>query len=94
MKTTKVDIRISHRCSIPGTYWCEPIGWEPTNKVNGFPSERGSWWDDSEVIAGLVWFGSLEKGEDEGDILEVDPSELSVASCGNCRVIAKVTIAE
>lgn len=95
MTLAKVNIRVSRLSPISNSYWCEPIGWKPTNLVNGFPSDNGSYWDDNEEIAALVWLGVLKEGENEGDILEVDPSDLYIASCvDDCRVIAKVTIAE
>ena len=93
--TTKVTVRLCHNSSIPGARWCEPIGWEPANAIEGAEWVDGGWWGDDEQEAGLVCFGHPatyreDTGEDE--TAEVTLADLRVASCGNCRVIAEVRI--
>lgn len=84
-----VSVRLMHYSSIPGARWCEPVGWEPTNEIEGAEhQEKGSWWDDQEEVAGLVCFVS----GNEDDEIEVSLDDLRIASCGDCRVIGKVDL--
>jgi len=82
-----VKIRLLHKSSLPGARWCEPIGWEPVNVIEGSIQEEGAWWDgNNENTAGLCWFG--EPGENgHNDVVEVPLAELRVVSCGECRVL-------
>jgi len=86
-----VTVRMLHHSSIPNARWCEPVGWEPANEVEGAETYDGSWWDESEEIAGLVWFGDRDAYEMD-EVAEVDLADLRVASCGDCRVIGEVEL--
>lgn len=92
MTTTKtLTVRLMHNASIPSARWCEPVGWEPANQIEGAEWVDGGWWDDDNQTAGLVWFGHPnEYGARE--VIEVSPDDLRVASCGNCRVIGPVEL--
>lgn len=83
-----VTVRLNHNSSISGAIWCEPVGWEPHNELEGAEFSEGSWWSDEEEEAGLVWFGV----GDEGEVIEADLDDLRVAACGNCRVVDKVRL--
>lgn len=78
-----------NRSSISGARWCQPVGWEPQNEVEGAEFVDGSWWGETEEEAGLVRWSD----GDEGEEIEVDADDLRVASCGDCRVIAEVQVA-
>lgn len=91
METKTVTVRLLHNASIPNARWCEPVGWEPANVVEGSELVDGAWWDDDEQTAGLVWFGHpSEYGANE--VMEANLGDLRVASCGDCRVIEKVKL--
>lgn len=86
-----VKVRLLHNSSIPHARWCEPVGWEPSNDVEGSEFVDGSWWDDDGETAGLVWFGDPDEyGANE--VVEASLDDLRVASCGNCKVIGEVEI--
>jgi hypothetical protein len=89
--TTLLTIRLLHNASIPGARWCEPVGWEPANVIEGSELDDGAWWDADEQTAGLVWFGEVD-AYGSGDVVEVTADDLRVASCGDCRVIGEVQI--
>jgi len=84
-------IRLMHNSSIPGARWCEPIGWEPSNEIEGAEFADGSWWSDSEEEAGLVWFGDVNAYGSE-EVIDASLDDLRVASCGDCRVIGTVEV--
>lgn len=86
--TKTVTVRLMHNTSLTRTRWCQPVGWEPANKLAGAEFVDGSWWDDQEEVAGLVCFAE----GDEGDEIEVSLDDLRVASCGDCKVIGKVKL--
>ena len=86
-----MKVRLLHDASIPGARWCEPIGWEPTNEIEGSEFVDGSWWDADEQTAGLVWFGD-RNAYGVREVVEVGLDDLRVASCGNCRVIGEVEV--
>ena len=86
--TKTLTVKLMHRSSISGARWCQPIGWEPKNEIEGADFVDGSWWSDSEEEAGLVCFAS----GDEGDEIEVDADQLRVATTGDCRVVGTVEI--
>lgn len=89
--TGTVTVRLLHNSSIPGARWCDPVGWEPANAIEGAELVDGSWWNDDGEVAGLVWFGDRsECGASE--VIEVRLEDLRVASCGNCRVIGEVLL--
>ena len=89
--TTKT-VRLLHNASIPSARWCEPVGWEPANVIEGSELFDGAWWDADEQTAGLVWFGHPnEYGANE--VMEANLDDLRVASCGDCRVIGPVELA-
>ena len=90
MSDNKVAIRLLHKSSIQGGIWCEPAGWKPANDIEGAEFVDGSWWAQREEVAGLVWFGNPVGCEDE--IIEVSLECISVASCGDCRVIGDVKL--
>lgn len=90
--TTKtVTVTLLHNASIPGARWCEPVGWEPANVIDGAEMDDGAWWDGDEQVAGLVWFGERD-AYGVREKVEVELDTLRVASCGNCRVIGPVTL--
>lgn len=90
--TTKtVKVRLLHNAAIPAARWCEPVGWEPANVVEGSEMADGSWWDDNEETAGLVWFGD-QNAYGANEVIEANLDSLRVASCGNCRVIEAVRV--
>ena len=92
MNATKtMKIRLLHNASIPGARWCEAIGWEPANQIDGAELADGSWWDENEEVAGLVWFGEVN-AYGVNEVIEADLGGLRVASCGDCRVIGNVQI--
>ena len=84
----KLKIRLNHQSSIPGAIWCEPIGWEPTNEIEGADYFDSGWWDDVENVAGIVAFVD----GDQNEVIECDISDLRIASCGDCRIIGEVEI--
>lgn len=88
MRGKTVRVRLLHNASIPNARWCEPVGWVPKNVIAGAELVDGAWWDEYEEVAGMVLFGdhSFELYE----VAEVNLGVLRVASCGNCRVLAKV----
>lgn len=89
--TQTVRVRLLHNSSIPNARWCEPVGWEPSNVVEGSELVDGAWWNDDEQTAGLVWFGHPnEYGANE--VMEAKLDDLRVASCGDCHVIGKVKL--
>ena len=90
MKTsiTKVTIRLMHNSSLPNASWCIPVGWEPSNVIEGSEYVDGSWWGDDET-AGIVYFGIGNHDEEE---IEVNLDDLRIVSCGDCRVIGEVTL--
>lgn len=94
MNATKtLKVRLLHNASIPGARWCEPIGWEPVNEVEGSELVDGAWWDADEQTAGLVWFGHPDSyGANE--VAEVSLDDLRVASCGDCRVVGEVELGD
>jgi len=81
-----LTVRLGHRSSISGARWCQPIGWEPANTIQGAEFIDGSWWGEEE--AGIVCFVA----GDEDDEIEVELDDLRLASCGDCRVIGTVDI--
>jgi hypothetical protein len=88
--TTKtVTVRLLHESSIPGARWCEPIGWKPSNEIEGAEFSDGSYWEETEEVAGFVCFADGCK-EDE---IEVSLDDLRIASCGDCKVLGKVVLA-
>lgn len=86
-KEKTVKIRLLHRSAIPHARWCEPVGWEPTNRIEGEWID-GGWWSETDEEAGIVWFGEGQ----EGDEVEADLDDLRVVSCGDCRVIGEVEL--
>lgn len=88
-QTTRT-VELMHRSSIPGAWWCTPIGWEPANEIEGAEFTDGSWWDETGEVAGLVCFGDFDGHS--GETIEIPAEELRVASCGNCRVIESVRL--
>ena len=91
--STKVRIRLGHQSSIQGAIWCEPVGWTPANEIEGADWCEGAWLDDESSVAGLVWFHDGVP-HDEDDVLAVELDDLRVASCGDCRVIGEVEVAD
>lgn len=83
-----MKVQLNHKCSIQGSRWCTPIGWEPSNNIEAAEFSEGSWWSETDELAGLVCFTADDEGED--DIVEVELSDLRVVSTGNCRVIDDV----
>lgn len=83
-----VKIRILGRSSFPGVQWCEPIGWEPTNVIEGSTLVDGVWWDDHEPAAGL---GFLGEGRPE-EVLDVDTDRLRVVASGEFRILGPVLL--
>jgi hypothetical protein len=86
-----LTVRLLDRSPIPHARWCEPVGWEPANKIAGAEYGYGAWWGAGGQVAGLVWFGHAEDHEELRQI-EAHPVELAVVSCGdgcdeNYRVI-------
>ncbi len=90
-KTVTVRVRLMHDASIPGARWCEPIGWEPANVIEGSELDDGAWWDADEQTAGLVWLGD-RNAYGAAEVIEANISDLRVASCGDFRVIGEVQI--
>ena len=86
-----VTVRLLHNASIPNARWCEPVGWEPANVVEGSELVDGAWWDDDEQTAGLVWFGHPNEYV-ANEVMEANLDDLRVASCGDCRVIGEVKL--
>ena len=86
--TKTLTVQLQHRSSIQQARWCQPVGWEPANKIEGAEFVDGSWWGETEEEAGLVCFVE----GDEGDEIEVALDDLRVASCGDCRVIGEVEV--
>ncbi len=87
----RLEVRLMHNASIPGARWCEPIGWEPSNVIEGAEMQDGTWWDDDNEVAGLVWFGDVNAYGTQ-EIIVTDIDDLRVASCGDCRVIGEVAL--
>lgn len=87
-ETPTVKVRLGHRSSIPGARWATPVGWEPTNEIEGSEFLDGSWWDETEETAGLVCFTP----GDDGDQIDAPTDEVRVASTGDCRVIGPVAL--
>ena len=90
MTTTKT-VRLKHNSSIPNARWCEPVGWEPQNTIEGAEFVDGSWWSEDSEEAGLVWFGERDAYGAE-EVIEASLDDLRVASCGDCRVIGDVQL--
>ncbi len=87
-KTTRT-VQLMHNSSIPNARWCETVGWEPQNKIDGAEFIDGSWWNEDSEEAGLVYFcNPAEYGS--GDVVEASLDDIRVASCGDCRVIGEV----
>jgi len=86
----QLKIRLGRRSSIPQARWCVPIGWEPSNVIEGAEFVDGSWWGENEEEAGLVCFTQ----GDEGQEYCVALGDLRVASCGDCRVIGEVQLSD
>lgn len=86
-KTLKVELQ--HTSSIPSARWCRPVGWEPTNQIDGAEFAAGSWWSEDSESAGLVWFGDIN-AYGAGETIDASLEDLRVASCGDCRVIGNV----
>ncbi len=92
MKATKtLTVRLLHNASIPGARWCEPVGWEPANVVEGSELADGAWWNNDEQAAGLVWFGERD-AYGANEVKEANLDDLRVATCGDCRVIGAVEV--
>lgn len=89
--TTTVTVRLAHNAAIPGARWCQPVGWEPRNEIEGAEFVDGSWWSDSEEEAGLIWCGERDAYGAE-EVIEATLDDLRVASCGDCRVIGEVKV--
>ena len=83
---TTLKVRLLHRSSVPHARWCEPVGWEPGNEIEGAEFLDGSWWSDHEEEAGLLCWAQ----GDDGDEIEVSADDLRVVSTGDCRVLGKV----
>jgi hypothetical protein len=75
-----------HKSSVPNARWAHPIGWEPTQEIEGAEFLDGSWWSDSQEEAGLICFVPGV----EGAIIEVDGSDLRIVTTGDCRVIGEI----
>lgn len=93
MDAKTVTVIVLHQSSIPGATWVTPKGWEPANKISGAEFVEGSWWGDDSEEAGLVAW-NLPEDAAEGDEIDIDLSELRVALCGDCRVLAAVEIVD
>ena len=63
MRTKIVTVKLQHRSSIWGARWCLPVGWEPTNEIDGSEFLDGSYWDDTEETAGVIGFVDGDEGE-------------------------------
>jgi hypothetical protein len=87
--TKALTVRLMHNAAIPNARWCEPIGWTPSNEIDGSELSDGAWWDDDEQTAGLVWFGHPDEFG-AGEVIEANADDIRVASCGDCRVIGEV----
>jgi len=85
-----MKVQLNQKCSIQGSRWCTPLGWEPRNQIEGAEFTDGSWWDETEEVAGLVCFTDGE----EGELISVKLSDLRIASTGNCKVIGEVIITQ
>jgi len=83
-----MKVLLQHQSSIRGARWCSPVGWEPTNKIEGAEYVDGSWWSQGEEEAGLICFVEGVEGAE----VEVEADDLRVASCGECEVISKVVV--
>lgn len=92
MNATKtVTVRLQHNSSLPNSRWCEPVGWEPKNEIEGAEYQDGSWWDEYENVAGLVWFGHPDAyGANEK--IEASLEDLRVVSCPDCRIVGEVEL--
>jgi hypothetical protein len=92
----KVKIRLLHESSIPGSHWCQPIGWDPANKVEGAQYQDGTWWDsndDGNDAAGLLWFGDMI-AYGFNKVMDADLDDLRVASAGDVKILGKVILSE
>jgi hypothetical protein len=88
----KVKVQLLHCASIPGSRWCNPMGWHPTNKVDGAEYEDFTWWDSSdEEAAGLLWLGDVN-AHGANEVAMVNLTDLRVASCGDMRILGNVTL--
>lgn len=85
----KVKVRLLHNSSIPGARWCEPVDWEPANKMEGAVWADGAWWDEEDEVAAMVWFGDVNSYGAE-EIVDVRLDEIRVVSAGVCCVIGGV----
>lgn len=86
--TKTLTVKLCHCSSIPNARWCEPVGWEPVNEIEGAEFLDGSWWSENEEEAGLVAFVE----GNEGDEIDVSPDSLRVVSCGDCRILGTVEV--
>jgi hypothetical protein len=84
-----MKIRLLHTASIPNARWCEPIGWEPKNHIEGAEWQDNAWWDEDNEVASLVWYGE-PNAYGVGEVIDADLADLRVARSGECRVIGEV----
>lgn len=85
-----VTVLLGHRSSIAGARWCRPVGWTPSNQIDGADwHDDGAWLSEDSEEAGLVVLGH---DGSEGETVTVGLDDLRVASSGDCRVIGPVEI--
>lgn len=89
-----LKVRMLHDCSIPSLRWVDPVGWEPSDVIDGLKWTSNAWWgDDDEEAYGLAWVGDVN-AYGVREVTEVDADDLRIVSCGDCRVICKPQIGE
>lgn len=68
--TRTVTVRLLHNASIPTARWCEPVGWEPANVIEGSELAQHAQMGLTRVI-GYTLDGCEVAGEEEGSALEI-----------------------
>jgi len=88
--TKRLTIKVRHASCHPGARWCRPVGWSPTNAVEGadWDEATGAWWDAEGEAAAIVVFGC--DYADNGTQTTVSRDILWVVSAGDCRLIGEV----
>jgi hypothetical protein len=82
-------VEVLHPSPVPHARWCRPIGWAPSNRIDGaeWEATAGAWIGPGGEVAGMVVFTTEHS---EGDIAHFTRDAFRVVGGG--RVIAEVEI--
>jgi hypothetical protein len=89
----RVEVLLLQKYCSRGWRWCHPIGWNPSNKIDGLEYTEGVWWNaDGEIAARLVWIGNTDNQHKAGAFAQVNISDLKVGSCFHFSTLRQVIL--